>query len=182
MHPISRFIHLIGKQGITLRGQREEMDDSKPGNNPGSFLPALTTRAFIRAVSKRCHISYLNQSKWDDWHYWKEYHPSNTFRWSKQNWNAVASAILREAPNSDVTQCCSHNLNLSLATSCNLATIYNILEVYKSITIHFNSDPKKEKLLENIVITRCESIGRRKVLVGMCKTCWSERDVSHEHF
>ena len=96
--------------------------------------------------------------------------------------NAVASAILREAPNSDVTQCCSHNLNLSLATSCNLATIDNILEVYKSITIHFNSDPKKEKLLENIVITRCESIGRRKVLVGMCKTCWSERDVSHEHF
>ena len=96
--------------------------------------------------------------------------------------NGVAKVILREVPNSVVTYCCSHNLNLSLAASCNLAIIDNILEVYKNITIHFNSSPKKEKLLEHFVITRCESIGRRKTLVGMCKTCSSERDVSYEHF
>ena len=40
----------------------------------------------------------------------------------------VASVILREAPNSIVTHCCSHNLNLSLAASCNLAIIDNVLE------------------------------------------------------
>ena len=96
--------------------------------------------------------------------------------------NGVAKVILREVPNSVVTYCCSHNLNLSLAASCNLAIIDNVLEVYKNITIHFNSSPKKEKLLEHFVITRCESIGRRKTLVGMCKTCSSERDVSYEHF
>ena len=54
----------------------------------------------------------------------------------------VASVILREVPKSIVTHCCSRNLNLSLATSCNLAMIDNILEVHKSITIHFNSSPK----------------------------------------
>ena len=37
--------------------------------------------------------------------------------------NDFASVILREAPNSIVTHCCSHNLNLSLAASCNLAII-----------------------------------------------------------
>ena len=84
----------------------------------------------------------------------------------------VASIILQEAPNSTVAHSCSHNLNLSLAASCNLAIIDKVLEVYKSITIHFNSSPKKEKVLEHIVITCCESIGRRKVFVGMCKTCW----------
>ena len=94
----------------------------------------------------------------------------------------VASVILREAPNSIVSHCCSHNLNPSLAASCNLAIIYNVLGVYTSITIHFNSSPKKEKLLEHIVITRCEFIGRRKVLVGKYETRWSERDVSYEHF
>ena len=83
----------------------------------------------------------------------------------------VASVILREAPNSIVTHCCSHNLNLSLASSYNLAIVDNILEVYKSITIQCSSSPKKEKLLEHIVIARCESIGRGKVLAGMCKTC-----------
>ena len=36
---------------------------------------------------------------------------------------SVASVILREAPNSIVTRCCSHNLNLSLAASCNFAII-----------------------------------------------------------
>ena len=36
--------------------------------------------------------------------------------------------------------------------------------------------------MEHIVITCCESIERLKVLVGMCKTRWSERDLSYEHF
>ena len=35
--------------------------------------------------------------------------------------------------------------------------------------------------MEHIFITRYESIGRRKVLVGLFKTRWSERDVSYEH-
>ena len=91
----------------------------------------------------------------------------------QKNKKGVASIISQEAPNSTVAHCCSHNLNLSLAASCNLVIIDNVLEVYKSITIHFNSSPKKEKVLEHIVITCCESIGRRKVFVGMCKTCWS---------
>ena len=96
--------------------------------------------------------------------------------------NDVASVILREAANSIVTHCYSHNLNLSLAASCNLAIIDNVLEVYKSITVHFHSSPNKEKLLEHIVIACCESVGRRKVLVGKYETRWSERDVSYEHF
>ena len=33
VHAISRVIYLIGKQGIALRGHREKLDDSKPGNN-----------------------------------------------------------------------------------------------------------------------------------------------------
>ena len=57
----------------------------------------------------------------------------------------VASVILRGAPNSIVTQCCSNNLNLSLAASCNLAIVDNVLEIRKSITVHFNSSPEKER-------------------------------------
>ena len=34
---ISRVFYLIGKQGIALRGHREELDDSKPDNNPAVF-------------------------------------------------------------------------------------------------------------------------------------------------
>ena len=42
VHAISRVIHLIGKQGIALRGHREELDGSKPYNNPGNFLSIIT--------------------------------------------------------------------------------------------------------------------------------------------
>ena len=69
MHAISRVIHLIGEQGIALRGHRKELDDSKPDNNPDNFLSILTEvanyypvleepfRSARGAVSKRCHIS-----------------------------------------------------------------------------------------------------------------------------
>ena len=64
----------------------------------------------------------------------------------------VASVILREAPNSVVTHCCSHKVNLSLAASFNLAIIDNILEVYKSITIHLNSSPKKKSYWSTLLL------------------------------
>ena len=50
VHAISRVIHLIGKQGIALHGHREDLDDSKPDNNPGSFLSILT------AVAHNCPV------------------------------------------------------------------------------------------------------------------------------
>ena len=64
----------------------------------------------------------------------------------------VASVILREAPNSIVKHCSSHNLNLSLAASCNLAIIGNVLEFYKSITIYFNSSPKKRSYWSTLLL------------------------------
>ena len=45
VHTILRDIHLIGKQDIALRGHREELNDSKPNNNPGNFLSIVTVIA-----------------------------------------------------------------------------------------------------------------------------------------
>ena len=62
--------------------------------------------------------------------------------------------------------------------------INNIIETYKAITIFFNTSPKREGLLEDIVQIRCDKWNseKRKVVIGMCKTRWSERDVSYRHF
>ena len=94
----------------------------------------------------------------------------------------VASYILKESLNVIVTHCSSHNLNLSIATTSKIPIIDNILEVYKCITIFFNTSPKRERLLENVAELRCVSAEKRKILVGMCKIRWSERDVAYEHF
>ena len=50
MHAISRVIHLIGKQGIALRGHSEELDDAKPDNNPDNFSFILTDVAHYYSV------------------------------------------------------------------------------------------------------------------------------------
>ena len=94
----------------------------------------------------------------------------------------AASYILKESPKAIVTHSCSHNLNLSLASSCKNPEIDNVLKTYKTITILFNSSSKRESLLGHIVKSRCIGAEKRKVLVGMYKTRWSEREISYEHF
>jgi len=94
----------------------------------------------------------------------------------------AASYISKESPSAIVTHCCSHNLNLTLAASCKSPIIENIMETYKAVTLFFNFSPKREGLLEHIVQKRCTGAEKRKVLIGLCKTRWSERDISYEHF
>ena len=94
----------------------------------------------------------------------------------------AASYVLKKSPRSIVTHCCSHNLNLPLGSSCKHQEIDNNLKIYKVIVTFFNSSPKRKGLLEYIVRSRCIGAEKREVLVGMCKTRWSERDISYEHF
>ena len=65
--------------------------------------------------------------------------------------SGTGSWILRESNKVITTRCCSHNLNLSLASTCKLPVVDKVLEKYKSLQIYFNSSPKREKLLEYVV-------------------------------
>lgn len=94
----------------------------------------------------------------------------------------TAHHILKLAPKAAVTHCSSHNFNLCLSASCKLPIIDNVIEQYKSVTIYFNISPKRENLLQHVVEENCQNQSRRKVLIGMCKTRWSERDQAYEHF
>ena len=47
----------------------------------------------------------------------------------------AASYVLKESPKAIITHCCSHKLNLSLASLCKHPEIDNILKIYKGITI-----------------------------------------------
>ena len=73
----------------------------------------------------------------------------------KSQKKGAASYVLKKLPKAIFTHCGSHNLNLSLASSCKHPEIDNILKTYKVITIFFNSSPKREGLLDYIVKSRC---------------------------
>ena len=85
--------------------------------------------------------------------------------------SGTTSWILRESSKAITNHCCSHNLNLSLASTCKLPVVDNVLEKYKSLQIYFNSSPKREKLLEYVVSQNNEmNDSKRSILLGMCKT------------
>ena len=94
----------------------------------------------------------------------------------------AASYILKESPKAYTTHCCSHSLNLSLASTCKIPIITNIVEIYKSVLIYFNTSPKRENLLIHMVEQKHFLEERKKVLIAVCQTRWSERDVSYERF
>ena len=97
--------------------------------------------------------------------------------------SGTASWILRESNKAITTHRCSHNLNLSLASTCKLPVVDKVLEKYKSLQIYFNSSPKREKLLEYVVSLNHEMNGSKwNILLGMFKTRWCERDVLYERF
>ena len=97
--------------------------------------------------------------------------------------SGTGSWILRESNKVITTHCCSHNLNLSLASTCKLPVVDKVLEKYKSLQIYFNSSPKREKLLEYVVSQNNEmNDSKRSILLGMCKTRWCERNVPYERF
>ena len=82
----------------------------------------------------------------------------------------AASYILKEYSKAYTTHCCSHSLNLSLASTCKIPIITNVVEIYKSVLIYFNTSPKRENLLSHIVKQKRFSEERKKALIGVCQT------------
>ena len=68
------------------------------------------------------------------------------------------------------TNCCSHSLNLPLASTCKIPIITSVVEIYKSGLIYFNTSPKLSYLT--------------KTLLGRTQPAWyvSERSQSDLHW
>ena len=94
----------------------------------------------------------------------------------------AASYILKESPKAYTTHCCSNSPNLSLASTYKIPIITNVVKIYKSVLIYFNTSPKRENLHIHIVERKRFSEERKKALIGVYQTRWSERDVSYERF
>jgi len=95
----------------------------------------------------------------------------------------VSGIISDHAPNAPYTHCSGHILNLCIAASCKANNIQHVIATMRGVAVFINYSPKREKLLEMITAKRhVHSANTRKVIVGLCKTRWSERDTAYEHF
>ena len=94
----------------------------------------------------------------------------------------AASYVLKESPTEIINRCCSHNLNLSHAALFRLPEADNILKTCKAVIIFFNNSPKwgvfQSTFTSNVTLAQ----KKQKVLVGLCKSRWSERGISCKRF
>ena len=95
-------------------------------------------------------------------------------------------AIIRQqAPLAAYTHCGGHCLNLVVAGAFKLPNVRNVVDTVREIGIFFNSSPKREALLIEVInkklrFSDCPS--KRKPLIDMCRTRWVERIKAFAHF
>ena len=94
-----------------------------------------------------------------------------------------AQAVVKEASNQNATyvHCHSRRLNLSIASSCKLPEIRNIIGIVNEIFLFFDFSRKRQKFLE-VVLAEYAPDTRHEKLKGLCKTRWVERHTCLETF
>ena len=94
----------------------------------------------------------------------------------------AASYVLKESPTEIINRCCSHNLNLSHAALFRLPEADNILKTCKAVIIFFNNSPKWGFFQSTFTSNVTSAQKKQKLLVGLCKSRWSERGISCKRF
>ena len=93
----------------------------------------------------------------------------------------VAARIRDVAPMAVYTHCNSQILNPSIAVSCKLPEIRNMIDTMNSLFLFFNSSPKRQKFMEMVLDVESAQT-RKQHIKGLCKTRWVERHTCFETF
>lgn len=91
------------------------------------------------------------------------------------------ACISHSFPKAVYVHCCSHVLNLCIAKACDLQVIRNVIGTLNQVCLFFNTSPKCQGLLEQMIGQMPES-SARKTLVDQCRTRWVARHDSFNVF
>ena len=79
------------------------------------------------------------------------------------------------------TYCFSHRLNLSVANSCKLQEVRNMMEQIKQLSYFLNFSESRQNLLEAVITEHCPSATKKKI-IDVCRTRWVERITGLDDF
>ena len=103
---------------------------------------------------------------------------------SASNMSGVKTGVqakLKEIqPKAVYTHCTGHALNLSIVSSCSIASIRNCIDTIKSVTIWVKYSTKREGLLKAIASEMTQT--SRNPLLNLCVTRWVENIDGWERF
>ena len=86
----------------------------------------------------------------------------------------VQSQIKEHSPTALYTHCNSHVLNLSIAASCKMPSMRNMVENVNEIILFFGNSPPRQRVIEAFIDQSALS-SKVKKLKSLCKTRWVER-------
>ena len=93
----------------------------------------------------------------------------------------VQAKIREVSPIALYTRCYSHCLNLSIAASCAVQEVRNLISVINEAHFFLSNSPKRQSLFDLTVVKFMPESSHRK-LPGLCKTRWVERHTCFEVF
>ncbi|XP_068250772.1 52 kDa repressor of the inhibitor of the protein kinase-like [Palaemon carinicauda] len=88
---------------------------------------------------------------------------------------AVNGRIRQVAPYAIYSHCQSHLLNLSIASSCKLPAVRNMIGSLNGVFLLFSNSPKRQSLFEKVLEQSDDYKGNKKKILSLCKTRWVER-------
>ena len=95
------------------------------------------------------------------------------------------AVVRQQAPLAVYMHCSGHCLNLVVAGAFKLPNVRNAVDTIREIGLFFNSSPKREGLLIEVInqrLTFSDTSSKRKPLIDMCRTRWVERIKAFAHF
>ncbi|XP_068217819.1 52 kDa repressor of the inhibitor of the protein kinase-like [Palaemon carinicauda] len=87
----------------------------------------------------------------------------------------INGRIMQVAPYAIYSHCQSHLLNLSIASSCKLPAVQNMIGSLNGVFLFFSNSPKCQSLFEKVLDQSDDYKGNEKKLLSLCKTRWVER-------
>ena len=85
----------------------------------------------------------------------------------------VQSRIREHSPPALYTHCHNHVLNLSIAASCKMPSMRNMIGNVNEISLFSGNSPKRQRVFEAF-IDQCAPSSKVKKLKSLCKTRWVE--------
>ena len=93
----------------------------------------------------------------------------------------VQAKIREVSPLALYTHCYCHCLNLSIASTCKIQEVRNLIGVINETYLFLSNSPKRQRFFEAVVKTYLPQCTHKK-LPGLCKTRWVERHTCFEVF
>ena len=93
----------------------------------------------------------------------------------------VQAKIKEISPLAVYTHCYAHCLNLSIASTCNLQEVRNLVGLINEVYLFLHNSPKRQQMFQLTISYHLPDSSHSK-LPGLCKTRWIERHTCYEVF